>query len=67
MNALGRFDPPRKSLAIDPNGKCEGRKSLALSLTFLRPDRTLTQDEAVAARDAIAGALQKRLGAEVRQ
>ncbi|MCW3042278.1 MAG: Phenylalanyl-tRNA synthetase beta chain [Actinobacteria bacterium] len=44
-----------------------GRKSLALSLTFLRPDRTLTQDEAVAARDAIAGALQKRLGAEVRQ
>ena len=45
----------------------EGRKSLALSLTFLRPDRTLTQDEAVAARDAIAAALQKRLGAEVRQ
>ena len=45
----------------------EGRKSLALSLTFLRPDRTLTQDEAVAARDAIAGALQKRLGAEVRK
>ncbi|MEA2532254.1 MAG: phenylalanyl-tRNA synthetase beta chain, partial [Actinomycetota bacterium] len=44
-----------------------GRKSLALSLTFLRPDRTLTQDEAVAARDAIAGALRKRLGAEVRQ
>jgi hypothetical protein len=29
VNALGRFDPPRKSLAIDPNGKCEGRKSLA--------------------------------------
>src|SRR6267378_94140 len=45
----------------------EGRKSLALSLTFLRPDRTLTQDEAVAARDAIAAALLKRLGAEVRR
>ena len=44
----------------------EGRKSLALSLTFLRPDRTLTQDEAVAARDAIAKALHSRLGAEVR-
>ena len=43
-----------------------GRKSLALSLTFLRPDRTLTQDEAVAARDAIAAALRARLGAEVR-
>ena len=44
-----------------------GRKSLALSLTFLRPDRTLTQDEAVAARDAIAAALRARLGAEVRE
>ncbi|HMC08221.1 MAG TPA: phenylalanine--tRNA ligase subunit beta [Actinomycetota bacterium] len=44
----------------------EGRKSLALSLTFLRPDRTLTQDEAVAARDAIAAALRGRLGGEVR-
>lgn len=45
----------------------EGRKSLALSLTFLRVDRTLTQEEAVAARDAIAKALRTRLGAEVRQ
>lgn len=44
----------------------EGRKSLALSLTFLRPDRTLTQEEAVMARNAIAGALHSRLGAEVR-
>jgi phenylalanyl-tRNA synthetase beta chain len=44
-----------------------GRKSLALSLTFLRSDRTLTQDEAVAARDAIAAALRARLGAEVRE
>ena len=44
-----------------------GRKSLAVSLTFLRRDRTLTQDEAVAGRDAIAVALQRRLGAEVRQ
>ncbi|MGH2719688.1 MAG: hypothetical protein ACRDJU_14080, partial [Actinomycetota bacterium] len=44
-----------------------GAKSLALSLTFLRPDRTLTQDEAVAVRDAIAKALHGRLGATVRQ
>lgn len=45
----------------------ESRKSLALSLTFLRSDRTLTQDEAVAARDAIAAALRARLGAQVRE
>lgn len=44
-----------------------GKKSLAVSLTFLRPDRTLTQDEAVAGRDAIATALNRRLGAEVRR
>ena len=44
-----------------------GAKSLALSLTFRRADRTLTQDEAIQARDAIARALQSRLGAEVRQ
>ena len=44
-----------------------GKKSLALSLSFLRPDRTLTQDEAVAGRDAIAAALNRRLGAEVRR
>jgi phenylalanyl-tRNA synthetase beta chain len=45
----------------------EGRKSLAISLTFLRTDRTLTQAEAVAARDAIATALHGRLGAQVRE
>jgi phenylalanyl-tRNA synthetase beta chain len=44
-----------------------GRKSLALSLTFLRPERTMTQDEAVAARNAIATALRARLGAQVRE
>lgn len=44
----------------------ERRKSLALSLMFLRADRTLTQDEAVTARDAIASALGRRFGAEVR-
>ena len=44
----------------------EGRKSLALSLTFVRADRTLTQEEAVAARDRIASALRRRFGAEVR-
>jgi len=44
-----------------------GAKSLALSLTFRRSDRTLTQDEAIQARDAIARALQTRLGGEIRQ
>lgn len=45
----------------------EGRKSVALALTFRRPDRTLTDDEAVAARDAIAAAMAESLGAEVRR
>ncbi|MGH2721118.1 MAG: phenylalanine--tRNA ligase subunit beta, partial [Actinomycetota bacterium] len=44
----------------------EGRKSLGLSLAFRRIDRTLTEDEAIAARDAIAAALGDRHGAAVR-
>jgi phenylalanyl-tRNA synthetase beta chain len=44
----------------------EGRKSLGLSLAFRRPDRTLKEDEAIAARDAIATALGRRHGASVR-
>ncbi|MGH2704014.1 MAG: phenylalanine--tRNA ligase subunit beta [Actinomycetota bacterium] len=42
------------------------RKSVALSLAFRRPDRTLSQDEAVAARDAIASAIRERFEGEVR-
>jgi phenylalanyl-tRNA synthetase beta chain len=44
-----------------------GRKSLALFLSFQRPDRTLTQEEALSARDAIAAALEDRHGGQVRQ
>ncbi len=44
-----------------------GRKSLALFLSFQRPDRTLTQEEAVAARDAIAAALKQRHRGQIRQ
>jgi phenylalanyl-tRNA synthetase beta chain len=36
----------------------EGRKSLALSLSFRAPDRTLTDEEVSAARDAIVAALE---------
>jgi phenylalanyl-tRNA synthetase beta chain len=41
----------------------EGRKSLALSLEFRAPDRTLTDEEVGAARDAIKAALTKIGGA----
>lgn len=44
----------------------EGRKSLAFSLAFRRPDRTLTDEEAVALRDAIAAAIEKDLGGHIR-
>ncbi|WP_059018839.1 phenylalanine--tRNA ligase subunit beta [Mycobacterium sp. M26] len=43
----------------------EGRKSLTLALRFRAADRTLTEDEASAARDAAVAAAQ-RLGAELR-
>ncbi|MBO0680671.1 phenylalanine--tRNA ligase subunit beta [Mycolicibacterium sp. S2-37] len=41
----------------------EGRKSLALALRFRAPDRTLTEDEASAARDAAVQAAAERVGA----
>lgn len=44
----------------------QGRKSLALSLTFRSPDRTLNEQEAIAGRDAIASALEGRYGGKVR-
>ncbi len=43
-----------------------GKKSIAFSLTFRAPDRTLTSEEADAARDAIVAALKESLGAELR-
>ncbi|GAA5198894.1 phenylalanine--tRNA ligase subunit beta [Rugosimonospora acidiphila] len=44
----------------------EGRKSLAYKLTFRAPDRTLTGDEAVAARDAAVAEAARRVGAVLR-
>ncbi|MEV4789727.1 phenylalanine--tRNA ligase subunit beta [Streptomyces tuirus] len=44
----------------------EGRKSLAYALRFRAPDRTLTVDEASAARDAAVALAGERLGAELR-
>ena len=44
----------------------EGRKSLAYKLTFRAPDRTLTVEEAVAARDAAVAEATARFGAVLR-
>ncbi|HEY2670040.1 MAG TPA: phenylalanine--tRNA ligase subunit beta [Rugosimonospora sp.] len=44
----------------------EGRKSLAYKLTFRAPDRTLTGEEAVAARDAAVAEAARRVGAVLR-
>ncbi len=45
----------------------EGRKSLALALRFRAADRTLTEDEASAARDAAVDLAAKRVGAVQRR
>ena len=45
----------------------EGRKSLALALRFRATDRTLTEDEASAARDAAVQAAADRVGAQQRR
>ncbi|MFH9710799.1 phenylalanine--tRNA ligase subunit beta [Streptomyces luteogriseus] len=44
----------------------EGRKSLSYALRFRAPDRTLTVDEASAARDAAVALAGERVGAELR-
>jgi phenylalanyl-tRNA synthetase beta subunit len=43
------------------------RKSWTFRLTFRAADRTLNRDEAQARHDAVATALETRLGAEVRR
>ncbi len=43
-----------------------GQRSLAYKLTFRAPDRTLTADEAVAARDAAVAEAGRRVGAVLR-
>jgi phenylalanyl-tRNA synthetase beta chain len=45
----------------------EGRKSLALALRFRAADRTLTEDEASAARDAAVATAAQRVGAVQRR
>jgi phenylalanyl-tRNA synthetase beta chain len=45
----------------------EGRKSLALALRFRAPDRTLTEEEASAARDAAVASAEERVGAVQRR
>ncbi len=45
----------------------EGRKSLAFALRFRAADRTLTEDEASAAREAAVAAAAERVGAEQRR
>jgi phenylalanyl-tRNA synthetase beta chain len=44
----------------------EGRKSVALALSFQAPDRTLSDDEAAGMRDRIVAALRERYDAELR-
>ena len=44
----------------------ESKKSLAFALRFRAPDRTLTADEASAAREAAVAAAVEQLGAEPR-
>ena len=41
----------------------EGKKSLAFALRFRAPDRTLTEDETAAARDAAVALAAERTGA----
>jgi len=43
-----------------------GRKSVAIHLAFQSPERTLTEEEATAARATIVAALAERFGAELR-
>ena len=45
----------------------EGRKSVALHLSFQSPERTLSDDDAAASRERIVAALAERFGAELRR
>ena len=44
----------------------EGRKSVAFSVAFQSPDRTLTEEDATRLRAAITAELGRRFGAELR-
>ena len=43
-----------------------GKKSLAYSLTFQSPDKTLTTEQAVQQRERIVRSLERAFGAEIR-
>jgi phenylalanyl-tRNA synthetase beta chain len=43
-----------------------GRKSVAFSVSFQSPERTLTDEDAAALREKIVAALSERFGAELR-
>jgi phenylalanyl-tRNA synthetase beta chain len=43
-----------------------GRKSVAFSVAYQSPERTLSDEDAMRLREAIVGALRERLGAEPR-
>jgi phenylalanyl-tRNA synthetase beta chain len=44
----------------------EGRKSIAFSVSFQSPERTLSDEDAAALRGQIVSALAERFGAELR-
>jgi phenylalanyl-tRNA synthetase beta chain len=44
----------------------EGHKSVAIHLSFQSPERTLTDEEAMEARERIVAALAQRFDAELR-
>ncbi|MDR7073723.1 phenylalanine--tRNA ligase subunit beta [Fictibacillus barbaricus] len=45
----------------------EGKKSLAFSLKYFDPERTLTDEEVVAAHDRVLKSLEERFGAQLRK
>ena len=51
----------------DGKGLPEGKRSVAIALTFRSRERTLTDDEVDAAQNGIMAALESRLGAEIRR
>jgi len=56
-------------LFTDPKGEKipPDKKSMAISLTFRSPERTLTADEVQAAADRIKGALREKLSVDFRE
>ncbi|MGC9319319.1 MAG: phenylalanine--tRNA ligase subunit beta [Armatimonadota bacterium] len=51
---------------VDPERLGEGRKSVAIRLTFRHPERTLTDEQVAEAMERIQSHFERKLGAEVR-